>query len=122
MAKKTDGTIIYNTMEIKDALGGIVGINITEQMSTVTGVLEDCEINILDLDRHKLVAKKLDLLIKPSIGPEIEESVSEMTVVRDLITKVANLENHTADLNNPHSVNCNQVEAMPLHRKINFVQ
>ena len=119
LAKKPDGTIIYNTMEIKDALGGIVGINITEQMSTVTGVLEDCEINILDLNRHKLVAKKLDLLIKPSIGPEIEESVSEMTVVRDLITKVANLENHAADLNNPHSVNCNQVEAVPLHRKIN---
>lgn len=119
LAKKPDGSIIYNTMEIKDALGGIVGINITEQMSSLTGVLEDCEINILDLEGNKLVAKKLDLLIKPSIGPEIEESVSEMTVVRDLITKVANLENHATDFNNPHSVTCAQVGAIPISRKIN---
>lgn len=119
LAKKPDGNIIYNTMDIIDALGGVVGLNITEQISAVPGVLEDCEINILDLSGKKLVAKKLDLLINPSTGQGVERSVSESTVVRELITKVANLEEHASSTNNPHDVTCAQVEAVPLTRKIN---
>ena len=119
LAKKPDGNIIYNVVSIDDATNGIVSLELTEQICAASGVLEDCEINILDLNLNKLVAKKIDIIISPSICSSVEESLSEITAFKELMEKVGTLENHLLDLNNPHSVTCNQISSVPISRKIN---
>lgn len=119
LAIKPDGNIIYNTMNIDDAVNGVVSLELTEQICARRGMMENCEIDILDLDNKKLVAKKIDLYISPSICSSVEESLSEITAFNELIKKVNNLETHVADLNNPHNVNFIQTQSVPTSRKIN---
>ena len=119
LAKKPDGNIIYSVMNIDDAVNGVVSLELTEQICAASGVLEDCEINILDSNLNKLVVKKIDLIISPSICSDVEESLSEVTAFKDLMKKVDDLENHLVDKNNPHHVTCDQLLAVPISRKIN---
>ena len=119
LAKKPDGNIIYSVMNIDDAVNGVVSLELTEQICAASGVLEDCEINILDSNLNKLVVKKIDVIISPSICSDVEESLSEITAFKDLMKKVDDLENHLIDKNNPHYVTCGQISAVPISRKIN---
>ena len=113
LANKPDGTVVFNNMDIKDAENGVVVLGLTSQMSAIPGLLSGCEIHIISENGKTLIAKKINILVQNSLGPAIEESVSEISAYQEMIMKVNQLEEHTADKSNPHKVTAIQVGALP---------
>lgn len=109
LAKKPDGTVIFNSMAVDDAKNGTAILSLTAQMSIVEGILEGCEVHIISEDGETLIAKKINIIIRSSIQKEVEESVSEMSAYQELINKVKSLESHSAAEDNPHKVTAEQL-------------
>ncbi len=113
LANKPDGTVVFNNMDIKDAENGIVVLGLTSQMSAIPGLLDGCEIHIISENGKTLIAKKINILVQNSLGPAIEESISEISAYQEMIMKVNRLEEHTFDKSNPHKVAAIQAGALP---------
>lgn len=111
LAKKPDGTVIFNNMDIENAQNGVAILALTSQMSAVPGFLDSCEIQIISENGDTLIAKKINIMVQPSLGASIEESISETTAYQELINKVNLLEAHSIDKNNPHNVSPEQIGA-----------
>ena len=97
MAKKPDGTGVYNFATIKDAKAGEIEINITNQMTSVDGELE-CE---LELEGSELITTMTFYIIidrKLNDGNFIE-STNEFTVlqkaIRDTYEAIETMEHKT---------------------------
>ena len=77
---KPDKKIIYNTCEIIDAQNGIIGIELTAQMSAVAGTIPDCEIHVTEKSGALLKILGLTLVIDRSLETDQAiESTNEFT-------------------------------------------
>lgn len=114
LARKPDGTVIFNNMDIEDAQKGIAVLGLTSQISAVAGILENCEVHIVSENGETLIAKKINLLIQPALDAATEESLSEITAYQELMNKVDSIEEHSFDKNNPHEVSAEQLGIVQL--------
>lgn len=117
LAKKPDGTVVFNRMKVDNPHEGIAVLELTSQMSAVPGFLEGCEVHIMSETGETLIAKKINILIQPSLGEAAEESLSELTAFQELVKNVSVVEAHTTDKFNPHEVTATQVGALPIDTK-----
>lgn len=112
LARKPDGTVIFNNMTINNAEKGITTLELTSQMSAVPGILDGCEVHIISENGETLILKKINIYIQESLGPAIEESISELTAYQELVNKVNKNIEHSSSQNNPHNVTAAQVGAL----------
>lgn len=119
-AKKPDGNIIYNDAEIIDQEHGIINVKLTSEMSAVSGVLEDCEIRVIDQDGATLKFKGLNIIIKKALPDTEVESSSEFTALQDAISSTIASGIHQELKNNPHQVTAEQAGAAPVDHTHSF--
>ncbi len=117
LAKKPDGTVVFNRMEVEKPSDGIAVLELTSQMSAVPGFLEGCEVHIMSEIGETLIAKKINILVQPSLGEAAEESLSELTAFQELIKSAEKIDAHITDKLNPHEVTATQVGALPIDTK-----
>ncbi len=111
LAKKPDGTIVFNHMEIENPEEGTAVLELTSQMSAVPGVLEGCEVHVTAENGETLIVGKINILIKPSMGEAVEESFSEFTAWQNVLSDIINLKQHAENKNNPHNITTSQIGA-----------
>ena len=64
LAKKPDGTVVFNRMKVDNPHEGIAVLELTSQMSAVPGFLEGCEVHIMSETGETLIAKKMRVFSK----------------------------------------------------------
>ena len=82
-------------------------------MSAKAGLLKDCEVQIINSDGDTLIAKGLNLYVKPALGEATEESMSEVTVYQEVLETTESFKTHLSNTSNPHNVTIAQIGAMP---------
>lgn len=110
-AKKPDNNPIFVEMTIEDAENGTAVLRLTSQMSAVSGFLSGCEVHITSANGDTLIVKEINILIQPSLGICIEESLSELSAFQQMIADVNILNQHILNENNPHNVTAEQIGA-----------
>lgn len=110
-AKKPDDNIIFVEMTVEDAKNGTAVLSLTSQMSAVSGFLSGCEIHVMSASGNTLIVKEINILVQPSLGICIEESLSELSAFQQMTTDVNTLKQHIVNENNPHNVTIEQIGA-----------
>ncbi len=108
-AKKPDDNIIFVEMTVEDAENGTAVLSLTSQMSAVSGFLSGCEIHVMSASGNTLIVKEINILVQPSLGICIEESLSELSAFQQMTTDVNTLKQHIVNENNPHNVTAAQI-------------
>ena len=99
-ATKPDGNLIFNYCEIVDAQKGIVNLAMTSQMSIASGIMRDCEIDILDEELTKLKVKGLSIeIVRCTDFESAIESTSEFTVLDEALADVKKVMDAYSDEN-----------------------
>lgn len=117
LAKKPDGTVIFNHAKIIDAEKGLIQVQLTSQICSIPGTLSNCEIHIINRESSTLIVKGIDIEVLQSLGETVEESISEYTAYAQL---TGSLSNHISNSENPHNVTATQVNALPVDTKYGF--
>lgn len=108
-AKKPDDNIIFVEMTVEDAENGTAVLSLTSQMSAVSGFLSGCEIHVMSASGNTLIVKDINILVQPSLGICIEESLSELSAFQQMVSDVTEAKQHVLNENNPHNVTAEQI-------------
>lgn len=85
--EKPDKNVIFNNCKIENADKGIISVELTSQMSALSGKL-DCEIHIINREQSTLKIIGLQIKVMPCANSDSAvESTSEFTVLSDAIEK-----------------------------------
>ena len=108
-AKKPDNNPIFVEMTVEDAENGTAVLGLTSQMSAISGFLSGCEIHVISATGDTLIVKEINILVQPSLGICIEESLSELSAFQQMVSDIIVANQHVLNENNPHNVTAAQI-------------
>lgn len=96
--EKPDGEEIFNSTTMKDALGGNVIVELTEQMNAVPGDVK-CQLEIYGAEGQLLTTKTFNIEVTKRAGSKTVASSSEFGALKKALEEVQDIDNRFAQTN-----------------------
>lgn len=107
--EKPDGEEIFNSTTMKDALGGNVIVELTEQMNAVPGDVK-CQLEIYGEAGQLLTTKTFNIEVTKRAGSKTVASSSEFNALKKALEEVQDIDNRFAQTNAQLSVFESRIE------------